>query len=348
MRPDIKFEQIEHLLTHDKEFDSVMSAFHEVYEMYFLDRDFDPDAFGDVYHPQNVSGLAIAQHFVGDVEVDRVSLSIRLREYTHSIDGRTNFPTEIHGIPIHVRVIGDVRASAGYQTKRRPAPGGFSAHNAGAIAAGTMGCTVKYGGNIGILSNRHVFVDPTGANTDICQPSRGDGGVTPADNIAVVGPTVAINFGAGANNTVDACIGAVADTSLVAAGVTRGGKNPISIGAGTIAPRLGLGVQKSGRTTGTTRGTVKSPAIVQDINYGTREAPHMAHFINQIEISGVGTNTFGAGGDSGSLVTGQSKNVPVGLYFADNIGSGLSFANPIGAVLTQLTAQAGATVDIQR
>lgn len=346
MRPDLEIDQIHHLLQDETEFDTLMAAFHELYEMYFLDQVHDYDAFDDITHPQNVTGLAITHHNINGSEVNRPALSLRVREYTNEITGRPSFPSEISGIPVHIRVIGNVRAGAGYRTRQRPVPGGFSIHNSGAVAAGTLSCTIKYNGNRALLSNNHVFVDPAGVNMNICQPGRLDGGAVPADNIATVGPTVAINFGAGANNQVDAAIGNLGNAANAAPGVTRGGKTPKKIGTPNLAPRLKQSVQKSGRTTGTTRGSISGAAVVQNVDYGTPAAPRIAHFINQIEITGTG-GAFGAGGDSGSLVTDQVKNQPVGLYFADNAAAGVSFANPITTVLTELTTAAGHAVTIE-
>lgn len=58
-----------------------------------------------------------------------------------------------------------------------------------------------------------------------------------------------------------------------------------------------------------------------------------ASFDNQIAIRGVGTD-FSAGGDSGSLIVTLNSKQPVGLLFAG--GNGITFANPIGTVMSQL------------
>jgi hypothetical protein len=65
-------------------------------------------------------------------------------------------------------------------------------------------------------------------------------------------------------------------------------------------------------------------------------------FDNQIEIQSTGTGPFSRGGDSGSLVY-REDGVAIGLLFAgsesggDN-GSGLTYVNPIDAVLAAFGA----------
>ena len=65
-------------------------------------------------------------------------------------------------------------------------------------------------------------------------------------------------------------------------------------------------------------------------------------FDNQIEIEGAGSAAFSDGGDSGSLIV-DDEGSAVGLLFAGgDVGGrnnmGLTYANPIGAVLQNLGA----------
>ncbi len=64
-------------------------------------------------------------------------------------------------------------------------------------------------------------------------------------------------------------------------------------------------------------------------------------FTNQLAISG---NRFSDAGDSGALVVDANDAEPVGLYFAggtDASGVGEGMANPVGDVLSELSAQVG-------
>jgi hypothetical protein len=109
------------------------------------------------------------------------------------------------------------------------------------------------------------------------------------------------------------------------------------------APAIALGVQKSGRTTGHTTGSISSISATISVRYpkscggggGTTFT-----FPNQVVIS---SSSFSAGGDSGSLiVTTGSCPQPVALLFAGSSTS--TIGNPIATVLARLSASLGRTV----
>jgi len=119
-------------------------------------------------------------------------------------------------------------------------------------------------------------------------------------------------------------------------------------GIGTIsrvvkAPTVGLAVEKSGRTTGTTTGTVGSIHTSVNVQYQVRcgqGTKYVISYTNQIVIN---SSSFSAGGDSGSLiVTNNSCHQPVGLLFAGS--STTTIANPIGEVLTKIGNALGHSV----
>jgi len=67
------------------------------------------------------------------------------------------------------------------------------------------------------------------------------------------------------------------------------------------------------------------------------KTPRIANFVNQIMIT-AGSGAFAAPGDSGSLVLSTDPCPrPVGLLFAG--GTGVTFANPISDVLSDLNVQ---------
>jgi hypothetical protein len=84
-----------------------------------------------------------------------------------------------------------------------------------------------------------------------------------------------------------------------------------------LAPRPGMAVTKSGRTTGVTRGTIRAIRVrgVQ-VNYGTRQNPIIATFDNAITITSAGGQPFSNPGDSGSVILDQQTGRPVALLFA--------------------------------
>jgi hypothetical protein len=139
--------------------------------------------------------------------------------------------------------------------------------------------------------------------------------------------SVPINFSSGATNIVDAAIAVPAGVNLTGATLADGYGVPRS----EIFPWQDLTylqpVQKYGRTTGQTQGTVKAVNVTVNVNYG---AEGVATFVRQIWVRG---NVFSAGGDSGSLVV-TSDRRPVGLVFAGS--SSDTFVNPISNVLNAL------------
>jgi hypothetical protein len=96
-------------------------------------------------------------------------------------------------------------------------------------------------------------------------------------------------------------------------------------------------VHKVGRTTGQTKGRLTAFDIDNVVvEYDVGEV----RFDNQIEIEGTGNKAFSDAGDSGSLIVDADLNA-IGLLFAGGDegganGKGLTYANPIRAVLDAL------------
>jgi hypothetical protein len=112
----------------------------------------------------------------------------------------------------------------------------------------------------------------------------------------------------------------------------------------TVAtPAVGLAVIKSGRTTGTTTGSIASINTSVNVQYqvGCNEGKkYLISYTNQVLIS---STTFSAGGDSGSLIVSNDTNFnPVALLFAGS--SSTTIANPIGEVLTKVGTALGRSV----
>ena len=103
----------------------------------------------------------------------------------------------------------------------------------------------------------------------------------------------------------------------------------------TVAATLGLPVQKFGRTTSATHGSITSINVTVNVGYSSGNAV----FVNQIAVENV--PDFIQGGDSGSLLVTESGLQPVGLLFADNADGTFAIANPIDLVLNNF----GVSVD---
>lgn len=273
--------------------------------------------------------------------------------------GIPNIPAVLEGVPTKVKVTGMVFAYAD-RTARfpRPVPIGVSTGHPD-ITAGTIGCRVKdVSGKVYALSNNHIYANENDATIGVdsaLQPGDFDGGVDPDDAIGtlydfkpIVFDVNACDLNLGALdpdcNIMDAAIAAVDFDDFDKDGTSEWGvgvSTPSDDGYGTpstttIEAFSGLNVQKYGRTTGLTLGTVDTIDTFVDVCYDL-SCSKEARFIDQISIT---SGTFSDGGDSGSLiVTDDGNRNPVGLLFA---GSNThTFANRIAPVLDQF----GVTVD---
>jgi hypothetical protein len=168
----------------------------------------------------------------------------------------------------------------------------------------------------------------------ILQPGPYDGGQNPGDKIGSLTQFIPLNFTG--VNTVDCAV------ATLDGGITFDSKNLDLVGqfSGVRTPPVDIGdtVAKVGRTTGVTHGTVTAIEL-DNVTVGYDNGN--ATFDGQIEIEGTGTLPFSRGGDSGSLIVDQD-NLALALLFAGGEtggtnGQGLTYANPIAAVLQALS-----------
>jgi len=242
---------------------------------------------------------------------------------------------------VDVRYVGRIRARAKpwYRSKQRPLLIGSSV---GFVSsefnmAGTLGCFVRSGSSTAlyILSNNHVLADenryPRGGS--IVQPGMLDGGSPTAGRVAKL--TRFVRLDPARTNFVDCAVAKL--NSAIQADLHK------LKGIGTLAGRrvsdlqVGEVVHKVGRTTGVRHGRVTAfeldgVAVEYDIG--------VVSFDNQIEIEGAGNRSFSDAGDSGSVIV-DDEMLAAALLFAGSDhggsnGKGLTYANPIGAVLRAL------------
>lgn len=221
----------------------------------------------------------------------------------------------------------------------RPVPTGVSVGHEN-ISAGTIGPRVSKNGNVYILSNNHVIADVNEAQIGdpILQPGPFDGGVS-ADQIATLAEFKSLNT-RGGNNVMDAAIALTSVAEVGTATHPDGYETPSST---TVPAVIGMPLQKYGRTTGLTRGTIDAINVEIVVCYETvfELCSLEANFVNQIAVRGLAsTPDFSQGGDSGSLVvTDDSALNPGGLLFASN--NVLPYVNPVDPIL----AEFGVTID---
>lgn len=211
------------------------------------------------------------------------------------------------------------------RTRWRPAPGGVSIGHY-KITSGTLGAVV-YDRNSDeklILSNNHVLANTSNGKDDhaqigdpILQPGRSAGGTVQNDTIAKLDRLVPID--AKRVNVVDAAVAKPLEQSLVLPDILE-----LGTVKGTLLPKLGMEVIKSGEMSGVTNGIIRVINMIIAVNYrGT-----ILRFKNQIL-----TGPLSKPGDSGSLVM-TPDNQAVGLLFG---GSDLfTVMNPITTVMDLL------------
>lgn len=225
--------------------------------------------------------------------------------------------------------IGPIYALGLNTIKERPIrPGTSLGHPE--ISAGTLGALLldSHNSDPVILSNNHILANLNTASIgdNILQPGPADGGTEPEDAIGKLLRFIPLNFDGGFNS-VDAAICSLSDPGLVqniphnvipyataenpAVGLLFAGSfshtiiNPIESVLNllnikfpdegvTVVPKIGMNVQKTGRTTGATFNSIKGVNATLKIGYGEGK---VAVFENQIVA---GPMSFG--GDSGSLV----------------------------------------------
>jgi len=274
--------------------------------------------------------------------------------YTES--GRvTGLPRSLDGVPAEVEVTGELVAQS--HTLTRPSPIGVPTGTQRLIVyrgrlyctVGTLGARVTDGTNVYALSNAHVYalegsktsgtVQAGESGDPILQPGRVDMseqacGSSHEIETAVIGKLwsyVPIVISRTASNTVDTAIALVSTDGVGTATPADGYGTPSPT---TIAATLDLPVQKYGRTTGLTTGTITGVNATVLITYDKGRA----RFVQQIVVS-AGSGAFSASGDSGSLIVTQSGNHPVALLFAGSSTS--TIGNPIDLVLGSF----GVTID---
>jgi hypothetical protein len=259
--------------------------------------------------------------------------------YTKKAIAAGTIPDHVDGIPVTVTVTGKITPMQVSYYFPRPVPIGVSVGIKGECSSGTIGARVKDLLNRTFaLSNNHVLAMENDAplGSRLVQPglydlacvfssSYGIGSLYDFEPISFTG-----------DNIMDAAIAGATRTRLGRATPTGGYGTPKSA---TAAAVISQRVQKYGRTTALTRGTITGLNAIFDVDYGDGITPRLARFVNQIVVQSA--RVFILPGDSGSLLVNYPSNNPVGLLFAGDSTGKLAIANPINPVLQRF----GVTID---
>ncbi len=313
----------------------------------------------------NVNGVAVGHKIVNGKDTGQLCVTVLVKKKVAkaALSSKDLVPQTVGGIPVDVKEVGEIVAFQSRTDRWRPVPGGVSIGHY-LITAGTLGAFVKdkTTGQTLILSNNHVLANSNSASAGdfILQPGRADGGSnTSYYQIAKLERFITIQFQTGGGGDTGGCFLAKSSAgvlnffakivgsshrvvpvkiSAAANEIDAAVAKPleaieltgkiIDIGAitGTKAATLGMAVRKSGRTTGTTTGTIDMLNATVDVGYG---GSSVATFENQL-VAGA----MSAAGDSGSLVVDGTDPLAVGLLFAGSDTT--TIINPIDRVLALL------------
>ena len=280
---------------------------------------------------ENVVGVSLGKKIKNGKETkeDVVSVLVSHKAAPGLVSTNNRVPGKLESFQTDVVEVGDLFAGDGPEdpvdvtaqaasspalTRRiRPAMGGFSVGHP-RVTAGTLDtCCYDLAPfpsvprHYYILSNNHVLANSNDASIGdpITQPGRVDGGTVPHDVIARLARFVPIQFHTPTSKPCNLVDAAIAEGNLqdLNREVYWGGH----VKRLYTAPAVGDIVQKTGRTTGFTTGTVTNINATVDVNYG---AGRVARFCRQII-----TTDMSRGGDSGSLVMDRDEGA-VGLLFA--------------------------------
>jgi hypothetical protein len=308
-----------------------------------------------------VVGVGIGYKKKDGKTLDELSLvtMVRNKVSTFSLSKEAIIPDELGGVKTDVVEVGQLRAMQTVRDRWRPAVGGVSIGHY-KITTGTLGCIVydSLQHTPRILSNNHILANGNSCSLGdpILQQGRSDGGILGRDTLALLTKYIPIKYLCSEdlkplpdfiirwgiklsdllNNTqwrefferrshkinqIDAALAKPLNASLVSEEV-------YSIGTpdGIQKTSLGMEVQKCGRTTGLTTGTIELIKTTLVVSYGDTQS---ARFENQMV-----TTPMCQGGDSGSIIFASNSTKAVGLLFAGSTQA--TIFNPIETVINML------------
>jgi len=312
------------------------------------------EVVNELFQHRNVVACGLGYKVTSGKPTGKLSLVVSVTHKMPAADltSKDLIPSSVSGLETDVVETGRIRALTAKDPRARwrPAQPGISIGHRD-ITAGTFGLLVQREGQAYILSNNHVLADTNaaGIGDPIYQPGAADSG-TSNDRIATLSDFEPINFGdveptcriaetlagglnwmariAGSThrlqtlkaapslNLMDAALALPDQLSLVTPEVAG-----IGMPTGAAEPMLGWEVQKMGRTSGLTKGTISQISVTVDINYADR----VARFSDQIF-----TTPMSSPGDSGSSILNLERQA-VGLLFAGS--ERVSIFTPIQRVL---------------
>jgi hypothetical protein len=270
----------------------------------------------EIAQKKNVVAVAIGKKWVDGkpTDEDAIIVLVEKKESKENLDEKDLIPDQIDGaITDVVGKVGKLKKFA-LTARKRPCPAGYSCGHY-RITAGTLGAYFRdRDGKTVILSNNHVLANENKAKLGdpIWQPGRYDRGKGKdkigklksyqqlvSENKRIYNPHLKkmVNY-----NLEDSAIALLDSDKLMKNAIYKIG--PVK--GWNTKPKVGLKVQKSGRTTAKTTGKIIGINATVYVHYDIG----VLKFRNQIL-----THDMSRGGDSGSLLLDMNEKA-VGLLFA--------------------------------
>jgi len=285
---------------------------------------------------EDVTGVDIGYKYVDGRRTDDIVIRIHVEKKREFVPEAEMFPKEINGITVDViqGVYGlqvALKSSSLRQTRRNPIQPGLSISHP-KVSAGTLGVVVydNATGHPCILSNWHVLVGSSDASPGdpIIQPGSRDGGQLPQDRVGQLERSLLGPDGDAAIASLDI----TPDRSVELAQFETG----VILHSARNA-QVGEVLEKSGRTTGVTKGKVTGFGSYK-ISYPVGEITIDGFIISSINDRNPGNEEISSGGDSGSIWYNPETKEAVGLHFAGETDSSPTAEHAIACHLPRVLA----------
>ena len=266
---------------------------------------------------EDVTGVDVGYKYTDGQKSNNMVVRIHVKEKIDesNLEASEIFPKQIDGIPVDVieavyqPQIHVVQTNSDRQTRRDAISPGISISHS-KVSAGTFGAVVydNVTGRSCILSNWHVLVGSADATPGdpILQPGVADGGRLNRDEVGHLERSILSRDGDAAIAFLDSA----SDRTVLSAQY----ETAVLLTSARIC-RVGEILEKSGRTTGVTRGRVDGAGSYK-INYSVGEREIDGFKVVSVEDNNPNNEEVSSGGDSGSVWYDTVTKQGVGLHFA--------------------------------
>lgn len=278
------------------------------------------------FNKKNVVGVGVGYKIINNFYTSKKCITVFVSEKVdqNNLPLKDLIPAVYKGIETDV-VQSGYFVGASLTQKIRPVQGGYSVGPESASnITGSQGCVVTDGTRRYLLSCNHIIAHENmlPRNTQILQPSLGDGGKTTKDAVAYLTKYIPLKKKTTLNspeNDVDCAIAREYEPGILSSKIYIIGDLK-----GVSAPNLGRKVVKSGRTTAYTEGSITTIGATVQVKL------ELGIYIFKHQII---TTSMGQEGDSGAVLVDENK-MAVGLLCA--VAPSATIYNPMNMVLSSL------------